>query len=374
MTDQYERLTECESLRGIAIILVFFYHFLGSIGGYAPNPHANLATGLLFGGNAGVDLFFVLSGFLLSLPYVRGTPIALKQFFGNRILRILPMYYLMILIGIAWSGDWHGALHAALFWDIGLKTLTPFGIVWWSLAVEAQFYLVLPAVVYLARVRWGRYVLAIALVCLSICYLKISSPSATEFWAAKRDSLLGRWPQFAVGIAAAWIHHKYGARMREMDEKRRRWLGTFIAITAIVGLDVVVVHGLRWFGVLQFASWYRQFLYLSFLWAIFLIAVIDLTPVFRKIVVNPLLHRIGLWSYSIYLSHAVFIIFVVLRLGLRSSESQLSEYTTNVMLFIYIAGATLLFSATTYELIEKPFLRLKHSKFLTIGRLREDVV
>ena len=42
----HERLDSCESLRGIAISLVFFYHFLGSLRGYAPNPHANAMTAL----------------------------------------------------------------------------------------------------------------------------------------------------------------------------------------------------------------------------------------------------------------------------------------------------------------------------------------
>lgn len=374
IADRHERLGECESLRGIAIILVFSYHFLGSLGGYAPNPHASFTTGLFFGGSTGVDLFFVLSGFLLSLPYFRGSPIVLRQFFGNRALRILPMYYLTVLIGVAWGRDWHAALQAAFFWNIRLNTMPPFGMVWWSLVVEVQFYLALPVLVYLARLKWGRYVLAIVLLCLGFCYWKIAAPSAPEFWAAQRNSLLGRWPQFAAGIAAAWAHHRYGAVLRGMDERRRRWLGTFIAFGALVMLDAVAVHGLRWFGFLQIASWYRQFLYLSVLWAVFLIAVIDLMPVFRKVVVNPLLHRIGLWSYSIYLVHAFFIIWVVLRLGLRPSKTQLTDYLPNLLLFIYMAGATLLVSATTYYLIEQPFLRLKRSKFLMIGRIREDAM
>jgi peptidoglycan/LPS O-acetylase OafA/YrhL len=372
--DQQERLKECESLRGIAITLVFFYHFLGSLRGYAPDPNAHFATALLFGGSTGVDLFFVLSGFLLSLPYFRGSPIVLRQFFANRALRILPMYYLMVLIGAAWSGDWHAVVHAALFLDIGLNTLSPFGLVWWSLAVEVQFYLVLPALVYLARMKWGRYLLAGVLLCLCFCYLKTASPSAPEFWAAQRNSLLGRWPQFAVGIAAAWVHHRYGTLLRSMSEQQRQWLGTLVALAALAALDVITVHGLRLLGSLQHVYWYKHYLYASILWAVFLIAVIDLQPVFHKLVVNPLLHRIGLWSYSIYLVHVVFIVFAVLRLGLRTSDAQMTDHLTNIMLFIYIVGASLLVSATTYHLIERPFLRLKRGKFLSIGQIREDVM
>jgi len=113
-------------------------------------------------------------------------------------------------------------------------------------------------------------------------------------------------------------------------------------------------------------------LYLSILWAVFLLAVIDLQPAFRKLVVNPLFHRIGQWSYSIYLWHAVFIMLVVLRLGTQPSDARLTEYLTCLMLFVYMAGATLLVSKTTYHLIEKPFMRFKRSKLLFIGKIREE--
>jgi len=370
--DGHARLNECESLRGIAITLVFFYHFLGSLRGYGPDPHAHFATALLFGGSTGVDLFFVLSGFLLSLPFFCGSPLALGQFFGNRALRILPMYYVVVLAGAAWSGDWQAALHAAVFQDIGLATLPPFGIVWWSLVVEVQFYLALPVLVWLARQRWGRMVLAAVLVCLCFCYLKIASPAANAMWAAQRNSLLGRWPQFGAGIAAAWLHYRHGAALRGMNRKKRLWLGTLVALGSLLMLDAITLRGLRLFGVWQFVHWYKHYLYLSILWAVFLLAVIDLQPAFRKLVVNPLFHRIGQWSYSIYLWHAVFIMLVVLRLGTQPSDARLTEYLTCLMLFVYMAGATLLVSKTTYHLIEKPFMRFKRSKLLFIGKIREE--
>lgn len=369
-----ERLEECESLRGIAITLVFSYHFLGTLHGYAPDPRANFATALFFGGSTGVDLFFVLSGFLLSLPYFRGEPIALRQFFGNRALRILPMYYVMLMVGAAWNGSWQAALRAALFWGIGQDTLRPFGLVWWSLAVEVQFYLALPALVWLGRLKWGRYALVIVLLGMCACYGKIASPSASEFWASQRNSLAGRWPQFAAGIAAAWVHHHQGKAWRDMSQQRRRWLGTLVALAALTALDAITVHGLRHFGLQQFVRWYVHYLYLSILWAVFLVAVIDLAPIIRKAVVNPVLHRIGLWSYSIYLVHAFLIILAALRLGLAPTTWLQGQYLPDLLLLIYVAGATLLVSATTYHLIEVPFLRFKHGKFLWLGSVREDAM
>ena len=76
----------------------------------------------------------------------------------------------------------------------------------------------------------------------------------------------------------------------------------------------------------------------------------------------------------IYLTHAVFLVFAFLRLGIAASPSQLDHVARNVWLFLVLAAITLLVSAITYTLIERPFLALKHQRFLTIGRVREDAM
>jgi peptidoglycan/LPS O-acetylase OafA/YrhL len=369
-----DRLDSCESLRGIAISLVFCFHFLGTLRGYDPNPHVSAMTALLFGGSTGVDLFFVLSGFLLSLPYFRGSPLAPRQYFTNRALRILPMYYLMILCAIAWTGNWRAALDAAVFLDVKPGDLAAFSLVWWSLQVEVQFYLALPVTVLLARHTWGRLLLVLALLGLCLCYWRIASPSTSVFWADQRNTLLGRWPQFAAGVAAAWIHHRYGPTLQGLSEQRRRWLGTLLALAALASIDAIMLHGTRHLGLWMHPLWYAHYMYMSVLWAVFLVALIDLRPIFRKWVVNPVLHRIGVWSYSIYLMHSVFIIYSVLRLNIHASDRQLSHYLSNLALFAGLVAITLAASATTYLWVEKPFLRLKHGQFLAIGRIREDAM
>jgi len=321
-----------------------------------------------------VDLFFVLSGFLLSLPYVRGSPLAPRQYFINRALRILPMYYLMVLCAIAWTGNWRAALDAAVFRDVKPGDLAAFSLVWWSLQAEVQFYVVLPVAVALARRTWGRPLLLLGLLGLCLCYWHIASPSASAFWAGQRNTLLGRWPQFAAGVAAAWIHDRHGATLRGLGERQRRWLGTLLALAALALIDALMLHGTRHLGLWMHTQWYAHYMYMSVLWAVFLVAVVDLRPVFRKWVVNPVLHRIGVWSYSIYLMHSVFIIYFVLRLNIHASDQQLSRHLPNLALFAGLVAITLAASATTYLLVEKPFLRLKHGRFLAIGRIREDAM
>jgi peptidoglycan/LPS O-acetylase OafA/YrhL len=371
----HERLDSCESLRGIAISLVFFYHFLGSLRGYAPNPHANAMTALLFGGSTGVDLFFVLSGFLLSLPYFRGSPLTLWPYFTNRALRILPMYYLMILCALAWTGGhWRAALGAAVFRDVRPGDLGAFSLVWWSLQIEVQFYLALPLVIFLARRKWERLLLAAGILGLCLCYWRLASPSASPFWVGQRNTLLGRWPQFAAGMAAAWVHHRHGPALQKLGERPRRWLGTLLALIALASMDGIMLHCMRHLGPLMHTRWYAHYMYMSILWAVFLIALVDLRPAFRKLVVNPVLHRLGTWSYSIYLVHGVFMIYFVLRLNIHASDQQLGRYLPNLLLFVTVAGLTLVASAMTYLLVEKPFLSLKHGQFLAIGRVREDAM
>lgn len=369
-----EHLEAGESLRGIAIFLVFVFHFLGSLRGYGPNPHANIATAIFFGGSIGVELFFVLSGFLLTMPFFRGSPLDLRQFFTNRVLRIVPMYYLAILCAALWTGRWDEAWRAALFLNIDFGTLGAFSLVWWSLVVEMQFYLVLPIGVALARSAYGRWVLVLAMIGLVWCYAHIASPQAPPQWAAYRNSLLGRWPQFAAGIAAAWVHVRFQALMRRLGERANRWLGSILALAALAGIDLIMLHSQRDLGAAQYAQWYAHYMYVSVLWAVFVIAVVDLRPVFTKIFVNPILHRIGVWSYSIYLLHGVCIVYFFLRLGIHASDAQLGHALRNILLFFGLGGLSLALSAMTYHLVERPFLRLKHSRFLMIGGVREDAM
>jgi len=369
-----ERLEGCESLRGIAVVLVFAYHFLGSLVGYAPRPQASFSSALLFGGAVGVDLFFVLSGFLLSLPYWQGQPLNLPRYAANRGLRILPMYYLMILAGVLWTGDWRHGLMAAAFQNIGLLGMAAFSLVWWSLVVEAQFYLALPIAVWLARSRVGRAVFCVALVAAAYAYYRVAGPHPSSFWAGQRDTLLGRWPQFAVGCAAAWAHNRFRSAFEHMSVSRRRWAGTTIAAGSLLALNTLTWLGIRRFGAAQASIWYIHALFGSILWAIFMLAVIDLRPVARKLAINPVLHRLGLLSYSIYLTHAVFLVLAFLRLGIAASPTQLDHVARNVGLCLALAAVTLLVSAITYKLIERPFLALKHQRFITIGRVREDAM
>lgn len=159
-----ERSPELDGMRGLAILMVLLYHILR----LNPVPmEGEFFTSLLrFAemGWAGVDVFFVLSGFLITsiLLRTRKQPGYFQKFYARRILRIFPLYYLTIsLIFVALpliSSQQTEQVRASAWWyylyiqnwgNAFTFIPTAFAVgVTWSLAIEEQFYLVWPSVVY----------------------------------------------------------------------------------------------------------------------------------------------------------------------------------------------------------------------------------
>jgi peptidoglycan/LPS O-acetylase OafA/YrhL len=156
------RIPELDGLRGLAILLVLLYHFVSSPRIQPPLFHKLFAIGW-----SGVDLFFVLSGFLIGgiLLDVRESPNYFRTFYGRRFYRIVPLYYLWIgaYFVIALFGSsrfpWHSIPVYALFLQNYTKIdRAVIAVAWlgalWSLAVEEQFYLIVPTVVrFLSKPR-----------------------------------------------------------------------------------------------------------------------------------------------------------------------------------------------------------------------------
>lgn len=169
--DQSLRHAGLDGLRGIAIALVTAYHFLRGPGGGVTDATSLVASM----GWIGVDLFFVISGFLITgiLLDTKRQAGYFRSFYARRVLRILPLYYgyLLLLLLLPRSGSLAAALgapylaeHQAWFWTHTTNWLLAasygpggagaagFGALW-SLALEEQFYLFWPAVVALVSDR-----------------------------------------------------------------------------------------------------------------------------------------------------------------------------------------------------------------------------
>lgn len=365
----YSRDLEC--LRGIAILLVFLYH----VHFFVPTHRATAVSPLaafVHAGHTGVTLFFVLSAFLLSRPFLAeasgAPPTSIARFWKRRALRILPLYATAVVLATLWNGqhpgNWGMALRYLLFLNSrqrGVEALSPFSEVWWSLATEAQFYLLLPIGVLLARRRRGRWLLLALGAAYGLAYAAYAArPARMEALGdlSLRLSVFGRGPAFLAGIAAAWLYGAHGARLRA-GLGRMRWMrvgGSDLVLVALVlgqGLLLARVASLGFFR--AEVAWLAWHVYEATLWAAALLVLLVAPLRLRPLVVNRGLEWIGLLSYSMYLWHFA-VLSGVIRWGPRLPS--IGAGWTGDITAVALAGLAgcVAISALTYRAIERPFL------------------
>ncbi|MFM0031179.1 acyltransferase [Paraburkholderia madseniana] len=226
-------LSRLDHLRFFAALLVTTYHFHGGmVNGATLNP----LLMIIKEGETGVSLFMILSGFILTRISI-GKEINYRSFVFNRVLRIYPLYIVMLFIA-AFSGGRHMDFVSLLallspVGNLGNVILPKFPHIW-TIAVEFQFYLIFPFIIGFFARYGTRYL--IGLICFAILvrammYLTDGTIQDGAYW-----TILGRIDQFAIGMIAAVI---YGLR--------RKWLASPVALA----LSLFVVWA--WFFV--FTRW-----------------------------------------------------------------------------------------------------------------------
>ena len=199
-------LTELDGIRGLAILMVFLSHTTTGIGVEPESGFGRFFYGVLKLGWSGVDLFFVLSGFLITGILVDQRKQLNRQpgkyfgyFYARRALRIFPLYYGSLLIVFVLARLATGeaadlrnlAIHG--FYLQNIIDGCPMALShFWSLAVEEHFYLILPLVIYWTRPEYlGRFLFAgvVLAVCARII-LEDSAVNVYRFSLTRFDSLL----------------------------------------------------------------------------------------------------------------------------------------------------------------------------------------
>jgi peptidoglycan/LPS O-acetylase OafA/YrhL len=369
-------IPELESIRGIAILLVFAFH----VDGFARFPFSvvqstPLSLAFVRAGFTGVDLFFVLSGFLLSLPFLTdgagGRRVVVRDYAYRRALRILPLYYVAVVVGTVLTAQHLAELRWAfpylLFLNsfAGVRTpLDPYSSVWWSLATEVQFYLLLPVLPLFLRSARGRwigatlvcgYVAAYAAMVRGLLYM----PSV-EGQMALINSVFGRGPLFVAGVAAAALYRRFGERIRA-HLAGTRWLergGADVLLFALVLANAVFLKWLVSIGpARQMGSLDQPWHVVNgALWAAFILVLL-LAPLRAKsLFSNAVLARLGILSYSIYMIHAPFM-HLSLRAIRRTWPGQFNGWSVSSALVIAaLTAVCLALSALSYRFVERPFL------------------
>ena len=358
-------LYEIECFRGLAVVLVFGFHVWGiSFGEQKPSPLSPLVY--VAAGHTGVTLFFVLSGFLLSLPWLRwinedsAAMPNIGTYYLARILRIMPLYLVFVIAAGLLVGDWYNALRALSFQFVGFE-LFPYGLVWWTLTTELQFYLLLPFG-WIAYKTGGfpRLVLLVILVAWAGAYLFILFTDVVaewrqSYWFAK--SLFGRLPAFLIGVSCAVIYCKPGGMVTFLP--REVYLSGLLAVLLLLLLGFVLSVGIQTSDWVNESEWHIHHTYEAVIWGAILLLTLQAAPVFSVLVINPAFALLGKLSYSIYLNH-VPILFFVIDSSKKAMGSDSYEATMQVFYNPLIGFAmSVALASVTYYCIETPFLKLK---------------
>jgi peptidoglycan/LPS O-acetylase OafA/YrhL len=369
-------IPEAESVRGIAVVLVAAFHLDNVVRFFTPPPAPTLINAWMLAGHTGVDLFFLLSGFLLSLPFLAeglgGRRVSVTTYARRRALRILPLYYVAVVVGAALDAP--GGLRDGLpylFFLNGFsgrpEPLGYFSGVWWSLATEVQFYVVLPLLLLLRTSR-GRVLGAALMLAYGVAYVAMVRGSlhagSIPGQMALLHSVVGRGPLFLWGIFAAVVYHVWGPTLRTRLAATG-WLrlggaDLLLAATLLVEAGLLrwtVSIGARWMST-QDQPWHIMN---GALWAAFLLLLLLFPLASKGLFSNRVLARLGIVSYSIYLIHLPFFAYSLsFARFLLADDERLYRWTTlSLGVAALLCAALYVFSEVSFRFIERPFLLYK---------------
>lgn len=353
-----------DGLRGLAILMVMLFHYGPMLNSNSVWQHGVVFVGQL--GWTGVDLFFVLSGFLITgiLLDSRAAENYFSSFYVRRVLRIFPAYYFALLIAffffpvlfprvdhpfptvperfwfLAYGQNWIGFLV-----DGNRQYLIGH---FWSLAIEEQFYLIWPWIVYknntkqIVRLAMGASLFSVVLR-FALLARHVTPEAIYRNTFTRMDALL-------IGAALACLLRDPSCLLWLRRYAKWMWIAPLVALEAVrvaggsFGTHVPAVQGL---GFTVIALGYA---------ALVGGAVVSMGSgsMLQRFLCSAAMRKLGKYSYAAYIWHQ-FVRAIMLKMEVGIWGAHLPA-TVNVPLMF---GGTLAVSAASYALVERPFLALK---------------
>lgn len=330
---------DIQILRGIALLLVVFYH---------------LGIALFESGFLGVDAFFVISGFLMCKLYIKGQA---SNFFVKRVFRLLPAYFITLLVTLLFAmviskpnehrmlieqalyatglssnvGYW---LYTSYFENLEFRPLLHF----WSIGIEVQFYLIVPLLSWFFF-QSKRFLWAFIVLSLLACFILTTANPKTSFFM-----LPFRLWEFLLGYAVAFYSHYW------VVTRKRTYLG-LAGLVGLIIIPILPVNGSGYSFVTGHPGLFAVFVCVS-------TATVLAFKLPKKLMDNPVftsLEWLGTYSYSIYLAH-----FPVIALYLYRPFSGTILKTDSYFDLLSIVLLIMMFSFLLYYFIERKF-RAHHS-------------
>jgi peptidoglycan/LPS O-acetylase OafA/YrhL len=350
-----------DHLRAAAATLVVLYHGSQLLRSSEPGPpgfaiedwaySVNPVKAFLAEGHTGVALFMVLSGFILTTGSL-GREISYWSFLRNRLLRVGPLYVVLLIIAAVVSGGF--SLLGLVQTTLGFATLPggftggPFGLILWTIGVELQFYVLFPLFLRLLN-RQGPRALLLFVACLAVLRtLAAVSTPGLDMNQMTYYSIVGRLDQFLIGMIAAYLFPRV----------RRHLTAVWPALVALA----VVASALWCFdqlhGYAEPALWRTVWVDVEGLaWAGMVLTYVSMRRVGRGRV-SAGLAWVGERSYGIYLLHMP-VIFVVALHGWQLPLGHGAVFDATATALVLVLPAAVLLASLTFAAVEQPFLSLR---------------
>ncbi|HEV2676081.1 MAG TPA: acyltransferase [Aliidongia sp.] len=352
-------LPEVDQLRGIAALLVFFYHGFQLFGArlahgavFDPSKHwvisRNPIIATIEEGHSGVGLFIVLSGFILSIGTV-GRPMSYGKFLLARILRIYPLLLVFAIVAFAVAPT-----------DLSnmIATIQPFGAsnaqrgnlvaMFWAVAVEFQCYLIFPFLILFSDRFGTRFLVQIIASAIALRCLAVFSEGAIardiSYW-----TVVGRIDQFCLGMIAARLYLLHGWRER---------VGRLVFLPVAIAVLLILWVFNRAGGWPLASHW--KLLWPTVeggFWAVFVLCYLRIGPSLPALLSRPLT-QLGVVSYSLYLVHFTVINLCIAN-GLYLRMTGTGYYDALLTTAFVAVPIALGISLLLYDTIEKPFMQLR---------------
>lgn len=349
MIPKTNRITYLDSIRGIAALMVVFYHFIGW--NFPDDSRFHIAS-IVFNGSDAVSFFFVLSGFVLSYKYLHSdAKINMKKFVFNRFFRLYPAYIITVLLNFVYLHrhtpviqlikDVFSSEHIALWSELTMVRMNHINYSpGWTLGVEMTLSLLMPLLT----------IVAIRNIRLIVWFIPIS------LFMGNYISMFSM--HFCLGILLAY----YYPTIKNYDFKQSKFYPYRFLIVSLIFILFSFRHIQK---LVYFGDWFYSVtgffkidhFHFTGLASFGILLIVMNNAKIQKLLSGKILSFIGLISYSIYLIHWLIVVVIMDRWDAIAAHFPNMATAYIVMLAVTVA-LTMLFATVMYYFVEKPFIYL----------------